>query len=830
MSDEKLDDDRLKALLSQEISASLTHDKTELSAKRSRNMEYLRGEMTDTPAMAGRSSVVSMDVADTIGWMLPGIIRVFTASDVMVAYEPQKPGDEATAKQASEYANFVFMRDNPGYRTLWDATHDSLALGNGIVKHYWDDKEECEYTEHSGLTEEQIAIMQTVEVVAQKPGEPQVILVPGPTGQLMEQPIQTYDVKIKRVVTSGRLKVECIEPEDFLLDRHATTIENARFCAHRQDVTKSDLIEMGFDRQMVEDLPVDRFSSLQQEKISRDDESSLFSNVGDESMALVELFECYVKADADGDGVAETIRAFYAGSGSTGELLDWEVWEDDVPFSDIPCEPIPHRWDARSVADDTSDIQRVKTVITRQFLDNTYWVNNPMMEAEEGTVTNPETLRSPRFGATIWRKKGTITPLKPVDIPYIGDKALLALQHFDQVREMRTGVSRSTMALDPEALQNQTATAANNTKDAAYSQIELIARNQAELGWKRVFNQILKLIVKHQDRPRTIRLRDTWVEMDPRSWNANMDATINIGLGTGSRDRDMAMLNQILNVQIAMTDRLAASGFSAQALEMVPKINMTATKLAESAGIKNPDQFYLDIKPEMLEQMKREAASRPDPVAQAEQMKAQTQLTIAQQQAQIDAAMKDKELQGKAQEFMAKAQMDQQADERKAQIEAVQMQADIEAQRDKAQTEAALAQQKFEMEKELALMQAALDAELKAKEEARKEREFEQKMAFEREKHQAALQQAEIARAEMVQSHEHKRQLERDSHEYSMAQSKAASEGKAKEEKPKPEPKVEPKADRDPVKDVATILEALAKTSKPKKVVRDKDGKITGIE
>ena len=109
-----------------------------------------------------------------------------------------------------------------------------------------------------------------------------------------------------------------------------------------------------------------------------------------------------------------------------------------------------------------------------------------------------------------------------------------------------------------------------------------------------------------KDRPRTIRLRDQWVEMNPKSWNANMDATINIGLGTGSRDRDMAMLNQILNVQIAMTDRLAQAGFSSQALEMVPRINMTATKLAESAGIKNPDQFYLDIKPEMLEQMKQD--------------------------------------------------------------------------------------------------------------------------------------------------------------------------------------------------------------------------------
>jgi hypothetical protein len=744
---EKMDDERLKALLSQEIHSSQTYDDTELSQKRAKALEYYRGTMSDTPAMTGRSSVVSMDVADTIGWMLPGIIRVFTASDRMAIYEPEKPQDEKFAKQATDYVNYVFMKDNPGYRILWDATHDSLLLGNGVVKHWWDDKEECEYTEHSGLTEEQIAILQSdqdVEIVAQKEGEPQIVMVPAPTGQMMEMPLPTFDVKVKRVIRSGRLKVECIEPEDFLLDREATCIEHARFCAHRQDVTRSDLIEMGFDRELVENLPVDRFSNLQQEKISRDEASSLFfNNVGDESMLTVELFECYVKADVDGDGIAETVRAYYAGAGATGELLDWEVWDDDLPFSDIPCEPVPHRWDARSVADDTQDIQRVKTVLERGLLDNTYWNNNPMTAAEEGSVINPDVLRSPRFGATVYYKKGSLPPA-PLPIPYVGDKLLLALQHFDQVREMRTGVSRSTMALDPEALQNQTATAANNQKDAAYSQVELIARNQAELGWRRVFRQILKLIVKHQDRPRTIRLRDTWVEMDPRAWNANMDATINIGLGTGSRDRDMAMLNQILNVQMAMTDRLAQGGFAAQALEMVPKINMTAIKLAESAGIKNPDQFYLDIKPELLEQMKQEAANRPDPEMQKEQVKAQTQLQLGQQQAQLDA----------------------QADQRKAQIEAVQMQADIEAQNQKTQAEMIQAQQKFEFDKQLAIMEFEMQRELKMAELQIKRELAQQQMAQQAEQHR---QQMEAGVFKSMQSQE--------AHEQKMEAAKAAPSG-----------------------------------------------------
>lgn len=744
---EKMDDDRLKALLSQEISSAQMYDDTELAQRHAKNLEYLRGEMNDTPSAPGRSSVVSMDVADTIGWMLPGIIRVFTASDKMAMYEPERPGDEEFAEQATDYANYVFLKDNPGYRILWDGTHDSLALGNGLIKHWWDDKEECEYTEHSGLTEEQIAILQQdqgVEIVAQKEGEPQIIMVPGPTGQMMEIPLNTFDVKVKRVTMAGRVRVKCIKK--LLLNREATCIEDARFCAHPEEVTKSDLIEMGFDKDLVDSLPVDRFSSMREEDLARNTNAqAFFNNVGDDSMTLIELFECYVKADVDGDGVAETIRAFYAGAGGAGELLDWEVWEDDYPFSDIPCEPVPHQWDARSVADDVSDIQRVKTVITRQFLDNTYWVNNPMNWAEEGSVTNPEVLRSPRFGATVWGKKGTVTPPVPLPIPYIGDKALLALQHFDQVREMRTGVSRSTMALDPEALQNQTATASQNQKDSAYSQIELIARNQAELGWKRVFKQILKLIVKHQDRPRTIRLRDEWVEMDPRSWNSNMDCTINVGLGTGSRDRDMAMLNQILNVQIAMTDRLAGAGFSSQALEMVPKINMTAMKLAESAGIKNPEQFYLDIKPEMLKQMKQEAANRPDPEMQKEQVKAQTQLQLGQQQAALD----------------------QQADERKAQIEAVQMQADIEAQERKTQAEMIQAQQKFEFDKEMALLEFQLQKELKMAELELKRELAQQQMQQQAEQHK---QQMEAGAFKSIQGQE--------AHQQKMEQAKASGDSK----------------------------------------------------
>lgn len=685
---ERPSEEGIKALLAEEIRSAINYDETELSDKRARSMEYYRGEMRDTPAMAGRSQVVSRDVADTIGWMLPGVIRVFTASDRMACYEPVRPGDEAGAQQATDYVEYVFWKENPGYRIMWDATHDSLLMANGIVKHWWDTSEECEYSEHSGLTSEQIALLTMegdVEVVAQKQGEPQHIMSPD---------LPTFDIKIKRVNRSGRLRIECIEPENFLLNREARAIGvddvRFRFCAHRAMLSRSDLIEMGFDKLTVKNLPGYREAPFSEETLAREEEEVVggFYDVGDESTTLIEVFECYVKIDTDGDGIAEVVRAYYAGNEGQGELLDWEVWDDDVPFSDIPCEPVPHRWDARSIADETTDIQRIKTVLSRQMLDNLYASNLPMREAEQGAVINPEMLLAPKFGGVIWRKTGS-QPTIPHEVPFVADKVMGALEYFDSVATKRTGVSRQTMALDPETLQNQSATATRDQRDASYSQVELVARNMAELGWKRVFKQLLKLIVKHQDRPRMIRLRDEWVEMDPRHWNAGMDVTINVGLGTGSRERDLQMLGL---VAMSQKEIIATAGPQNPFVKPDQFIN-TQHKIVEAAGLKSPDQYFSKPSPEELQAFMEAQANKLDPEIEKTKMKIEAD--------------------------QAKAQSD-------AQIKMQTAEADIVLQREKMQMEAAIKRE--QLVAEMQLKQAQLAAELQLKREL-----AQQEMAIKRE-------------------------------------------------------------------------------------------------
>lgn len=671
----------LAALVSNEITSARRYAENELAQKRTQNIEYFMGEMRDLAPAPNRSSVVSYDVQDTISWMLPGIIRVFTASDNMVLYEPRTEKDREFAQQASDYANFLFFQDNDGYRILYNATHDSLAGGNGVIYHYWDSTPDIQITDHTRLTPPALALLmedEGVEIIAQEQNpEPDTITVPGPDGQMVDMPVPTFNVRVKRTNPRGKLCIKTCKPENFFIDQDATTIEEARFVAYLHDAkTRSDLVEMGFDRNLVDDLAASNSRLTNSEGLARNNDLLSLRTYALKSQEFIDLYECYVKADLDGDGIAETLQVWYAGDQSGGDILDWQQWEDDIPFSDIPCYPVPHRWDATSVADRTKDVQRIKTQLLRQALDNLYASNNPQREVEAGSVLNTDILVNPKFGGIIWKKPGT-TPIQPHAVPFVADKAFSALDYMDMVISKRTGVSRTTMALDPEALQNQTATAVQNQRDAGYSQIELVARNMAELGWKRVFRAILKLVVKHQDRPRIIRLRDKFVEMDPRVWDTSMDVSINVGLGTGSRERDMLMLQQVLQSQIALADRFQGAGAMEQALDLLPKVVSTMKKIAESAGLKNPDAFYPEFTEDNVQALKQQAAEASQQPS-IEQQKLQAQMQLEQAKAQAATSKEAAQMQAD----MAVAEQQQRFDMFKFQTEMAFRQTELAQQRE----------------------------------------------------------------------------------------------------------------------------------------------------
>ncbi len=630
----RMGETELKALVQREISHADSNRSIVLK-KQITALEYYQGIMKDVPAETGRSAAMSRDLADTLGWILPGIMRVYTASEHMAIAEPVKPNDVAGAAQATDDMNYTFWKDNDGYRIVYNATWDSLLTGDGIVKVYWEDTPEIDISVHTGLSDDQITMLlqsndeinEKIEVIEHSATSQ---MAADEQGNLVSDPQRTHDVKIKRTYSGGKVCVEAIPPENYGKDGDTKTCDDSKFQYHREQKSRSDLIAMGFDRKKVEALNKvsDEESTAE---IARDDRAKYEDH--DPSVDLVDLFDCYVRVDMDDDGVAELYRVYYAGTREGGDILDWEEWDDELPFDSIPCSPMPHRFESASLADETMDVQRIKTVMLRQALDNTYATNNPQRFVV-GEITNPEELFSPSFGGAVFGKQGS--SVTPLTVPFVANHAYDAINYMDQVIERRTGVSRTTMALDPDALQNQTATANQNARDAAYSQIELIARNQAELGWKKVFRKIMRLQIRHQNQPRIIRMRGNFTQVDPRQWNADMDVTINVGLGSGSRDRDMMALQQVLSNQTALAQQVAALS-PARAMEMLPYITRTMMKQAESAGIKSPELFYPEITPQdvqqaqqQMAQAQQQQAQQGDPKVQAAQIQGQTKLQAAQ--------------------------------------------------------------------------------------------------------------------------------------------------------------------------------------------------------
>lgn len=715
----------LKALVAREISLA-EEGRSQLSQKTAKALQYYQGEMPDIVAEVGRSSVKSRDLADTMGWMLPGIIRVFTASEHMAIAEPVGREDVQFANQATDGLNYVFWKENDGYRIVYNATWDSLLSGNGVVKTWWDEVDEVKTSFHSGLSDEQLALLLDDEYVEVLEHTASTEIVVNEDGTQADIPV--HDVKIKRTCKKGKTRVICIPSEDYGKDTDSTTAEEARFQYHRDRKTRSQLIQMGFDRKKVESLgkATDNETSEEQARQPHDTDDG-----GDPSTDLIDLYECYIKVDLDGDGVSEMCQVFYAGNSGGGELLDWSEWEDEAPFDDIPCNPMPHRWEAQSIADETMDVQQIKTVLLRQAMDNTYATNNPQRFVA-GKISNPEELFSPSFGGAIFGDRDTT--ITPLTVPFVANHAYDAINYMDQVIERRTGVSRTTMALDPEALQNQSATANQNAHDAAYSQIELVARNQAELGWKKVFRKILRLEIKHQNTPRTIRMRGKAVDIDPRFWNADMDVSINVGLGTGSRDRDMQMLQIIKGDQVGLAERFAMGGFPDKALDMLPYIMTTMTKSAEAAGIKSPELFFPEITEEEIaagKQKLAEMSQQPDPQMQVEMAKIEANRDNERSKAEA-AAVKEREQ-------LAADLQTKEADRQNSLIIEAQKQ---EFEREKLAEESRQKDLDRQQQWRIETMKRNAQAEQAEAERFERGMQNSEKMGFEREKHAQAMEGA----------------------------------------------------------------------------------------
>ena len=637
----KVTEEELVSRIKTEITDSLGYG-DDISKQRETAMEYYYG-LPFGNEVEGRSQFVDSTVADTIEWIKPSLMRVFASGDEMVKFSPHGPEDVQMAEQATDYVNYVFTKDNPGWEILYSWFTDALLSKNGIVKVWWDEYEEEAREEYNGLDENGLQYLlmdEGVEVLEH-------------TETLGEDNVVYHDIVIKRTSYDGRIKIENVPPSEFLISREAKNIQDSRFVCHRVKKTLSELREMYPDENLgPEDLSSgeydDVFPGERESRFNFDNSSGFMFGESEHEEALRSywLHESFLKTDFNGDGIAELRKVCTVGD---KVLQNDEI--DSIPFVSITPVKIPHKFFGLSVADLVMDLQLMKSTLTRNLMDNMYNQNFGRYAVIEGQANLDDLLTQRPGGVVRVKAPGAVTRL---DTPTLEPYSFEMLKYIDGIRESRAGVTKYSQGMNENALTSHTtATAVNAVMTAAQSRVELIARNFAETGVKDLMRTIYELLLKNQDKQRMVMLRNQWIPVRPDSWKDKYDCTVSVALGNGSKDQQMAHLSQMLS-------------FAGQAMQgglrIVTEQNMynLGAALVKAMGFQNVNDFLTDPS-----QNPPKGPSPQEQMAQTElQIKkgeldvkvAETQ--IKQQKVQLDAAKLQADTAMKAAEIQLEAEQE----------------------------------------------------------------------------------------------------------------------------------------------------------------------------
>jgi hypothetical protein len=677
----RMNDWELRALLdSQKMDSLAPTQASQLSYERERAMRYYLNDMQrEMPAMEGRSKAVSSDVLDTVEGLLPDLMGIFASSDDVVRFEPVSQEDVQAAQQETDYVNHVFMQQNPGFFILYNFIKDSLLSKNGFVKIWTEiENKQSRYTFYDQPDDAFALICANSDLQVIGHSEKQT-----PLGTL-------HDVEVMRQQNIPRHKVCCVPPEEIGVSRNCRSFSDCGYAFHQSAKAVAVLIDMGYDPDVVRDLPTYSQTTAHltnMEALARDTvRESQMHGAGDEGMNAanrqVLVIEHYVRMNYEGDGLA---RMYMVVTGENNRFItrkgEIDIREiDAIPMATMSPIPQPHRFFGRSVADMVIEIQQVKTAILRSMLDNMYMATNPRPVVYENN-SGPQTLDDllvMRPGMPIRAK--TPGAIEWQQVPNVSGEALPVLQFMDSLREWRTGVSRQGQAMDPNQLQNQVATIANQMFNQSQAKVKLIARIFAETGIKDLFLLLHKEIRKYGDQKQTVRLRNQWVTVDPTQWKDRDDLTVNVGLGTGSKAEKLSQLQMLVNAQK-----------EAVAIGLVSKENFynSAKAMTNLMDLKDTDAFF--VSPNAPPSQNPASQALPPPPNPDQQ----------------------------------KAQADAQNNQQKLQIEQVKAQADVQRENAQTQSQIAVAQAKHDLETQKML----LDAHIK-----------QQEHQWDMERHQAQMQ------------------------------------------------------------------------------------------
>lgn len=618
----------------------------------------------------GRSQVVSRDVHDMVSAALPSLMRIFFGPEHVVEFEPYGPEDVEEAEQKTDYINYIVTVDNDGFEAFYAVIKDALRSKCGIIKSWWDDSEETTTRTYTGLNEETLTLLLQDLQGAQK-------------AELVEAQEDENGITCKIKLTKGvdRARIEAVPPEEFVIARDARDIDTASLVAHRSLKTVSELRAMGYSEEDVE-FGASEDLDWNEERLARNPSLTEGESSPDPSMRRLLYVESYIRSDQDGDGIAELRRVCTIGS-TYRVVFDEPV--DEHPFADFHCDPEPHTFFGESLADKVMDVQLIKSRLMRAGLDGLAQSVFPRTVVGKGG--NVEDAMNTEVGA-ILRADGPVGDAYFFQAAPDTSRAVLPfVTYMDELRENRTGMSKVSMGLDAEALQNTTATAAEGNFTRSQERIELIARVMAS-GMRKLFRRLARLVSENQRAERVIKLRNKWIPVNPSRWSSDMNVICNVGLGGGSPEQKISVLSMIAQKQ----EQIMLQAGMTNPLVTPKQYHNTLSKLVQEAGFKNPDAFFTDPDSEEVQQRMAEA---PPPPPDPKVVEAETRLKLEAEKAQ--------------------AQMQFNAEKASADLQIMRekMGLEIEAQREKQRLEAEFRREQAAAELQLKREEMALEFELK---------------------------------------------------------------------------------------------------------------------
>ena len=564
---------------------------------------------------ANKSQYVSTDVRDAIMLMLPSLIRLFAASENVVSLIPRTQADVDNAQQQTNYINYVFWQDNPGFLILYGAFKDAMTVRTGFVKWWTDDVKEKKRKTFINLNPQQLSM------IAQ--GDPTAKLIehedPDPNTGLFPRVVLEFEVD-KPII-----KVAGVPPEEMRLDRFARSFQTSRIVGHERVVPIDEMVAMGYPReQCVDYLQGQATNEFTMEAQLRNPGRYAGTRMGDGVL----YGEWYIKVDGDGDGVAELRYICTMGD-------DYEIVHDEpanrVKFAVFGVDPISHTIVGDSIADYTKDIQKIKTNMTRAVLDSAAESINPKTVVNE-LNTDLDDVLNDDVGAVIRTRGDVNNAVAFNNVPFLGAQMLPLFELMNDVLQRRTGLSDAAKGLDAKALQSSSQIGVEAIINGAQERTELVARVLAETGFKDLFTGLYNEVCEAPNQRRSLRINGKWTDVDTGTFDASMGVEVNSTLGKGSDTVRFQSLMQIKQTQEMIMDKFGTTN----PVVGIPQYLNTIADMLALSNIKNVGRYFMTPSPQVLQQI-ASTPKEPDAMtvaakAQYEKVKSETAQAMGDQQ------------------------------------------------------------------------------------------------------------------------------------------------------------------------------------------------------